>query len=94
MALNITYWTASRTNPNVPGGVISNESVAIGGSSAQSGATPANAMFVSIRAGGEDSRFRYDSANPTALSTDAGIGDGERLWLDAVPGFKLAAVQY
>lgn len=95
MALKITYWTASRYNPNVPGSVISSESVSISGTSAQSGATPANAVFVSLRnTETGDVNFAYDSANPTALATSGspGIASGERLWMDAFPAYKIAGI--
>ena len=97
MPLKITYWTASRWNPNIPGAAISNESVTISGTSAQSGATPANAVFVSIRStDSSDINYIYNSANPTALAAGgldhAGIGYGERLWEDAIPNFKIAGI--
>lgn len=95
MALKITYWTASRYNPNLPGAVISSESVTISASSAQSAATPENAVFVSLRnTESGDVNFLYNSINPTALATSAspGIASGERLWMDAVPTFKIAGI--
>jgi len=93
MPLKIIYWTASQWNQNVPGAVISSEALAISGTSAQSGVTPSNAMFISLRnteTGGV--AFKYDSANPTAVATGPGIGPQERLWLDAVPGNKVAGI--
>jgi hypothetical protein len=89
MALNITYWTASR-NPNMPGGVISSENVTISGTSAQSGATPNNAVYVSLMSD-VATRFLY-AANPTATTSDAGLAPYERVWLDAVPGNKFAGI--
>jgi hypothetical protein len=98
MPLKITYWTASR-DTNIPGVPIYSESLAISGTSAQSGATPANAMFTSIRnTETGDVNFDYSSSNPTANATvastnaSAGIGAGERLWMDAVPGNKIAGI--
>jgi hypothetical protein len=99
MALKITYWTASRLNPNIPGSVIYEESRTISSSSQQSGATPANAMFVSIRnTETGDVSYDYSSANPTAIATPASsntsltIATGERFWADAIPGYKFAAI--
>ena len=91
MALEITYWTASKSNPNVPGAVISAESLTISGTSAQSAATPANAVFVSINAT-EAARFDYGGTNPTASAADAYMASGERLWLDAVALNKVAGI--
>lgn len=91
MATQITYWTASRSNANIAGAVIADESLAIGASSAQSGATPANAVYISLVAG-EDMRFLYNSANPTALATSTFLAQGERIWLDAVAGYKVAGI--
>ena len=98
MPLKITYWTESR-NKNIPGAVISAESLAVSGTSARSGATPANAVFVSIRnTETGDVNFDYSGTAPTAVATtdsthaSAGIGTGERLFLDAVPGNKIAAI--
>jgi len=98
MPLRITYWTASRYNPNVPGAVISSEVRTISGTSAQSGATPPNAVFVSIRnTETGDVNYNYSSATSVAtadVSTpgDGGIGTGERLWFDAVPSYKVAGI--
>lgn len=99
MALKIAYWTASKYNPNIAGAPITSESLAISGTSAQSGATPANAVFVSIRnTETGDVNFDYSGSNPTALATVAtsgssvGIGSGERLWIDAVAGNKVAGI--
>lgn len=99
MALKVTYWTASKANPNVPGAVIYSESITISGTSAQSGATPANAVFITLRnTETGDVNFDYSGTNPTAVAaasssnTSAGIASGERLWLDAVPGNKVAGI--
>lgn len=92
MPLEITYWTGSAPeNENVAGTVISNEQRTLSGTSAQSGATPAGAVIVSIFAT-EAARFEYSSANPTAAATSTYIGASERLWLDAKEGFKIAGI--
>lgn len=91
MALEISYWTASRSNPNVPGAVISAETRSLSASSAQSGVTPANAVYVKINAT-EAARFEYSSANPTAAATSAYLASGEALWLDAVAAYKIAGI--
>jgi hypothetical protein len=99
MPLRITYWTASKYNPNVPGAVIYSESLAISGTSAQSGATPPNAVFVSLRnTETGDVNFAYDSASPTAVaavssaSATGGVAAAERIWLDAVSTYKVAGI--
>jgi len=97
MPLKITYWTASQYNSNVPGAPISSESVTISGTSAQSGATPANAVFISLRnTESGDVNYIYNSTNPTALAAGGlahgAIGTGERLWLDAIPTYKVAGI--
>lgn len=94
MALEISYWggAASGTGiENAAGRVISSESRTISGTSAQSGATPANARLVSIVAT-ENARYEYSSADPTAAAGSAYIGSGERLWVEARPGFKIAGI--
>lgn len=91
MALQISYWTASRVNPNLPGAPISGEALAVSGSSAMSGVTPANAMFVKLNAG-EATRIAYAGASSTATATSAFVGGGEVVWLDAAPGWKLAGI--
>jgi hypothetical protein len=93
MSLKITYWTGSKTNPNIAGAVILSESLTLSGTSAQSAATPTNAMYTSIYAT-ETCTFDYGGTNPTAdTTTDAFLGAGERVWLDAVPAFKVAGIQ-
>lgn len=95
MALKITYWAASR-NSNIAKAIISSETIALSSSSAQSGATPANADYVSVTAT-EVAAINYSGTNPTALAdasgTSAYMASGERLWLDAVSGFKIAGIQ-
>jgi len=97
MPLRVTYWTQSQYNQNLPGSPISTESITISGTTAQSGVTPPNAVFVSLRnTETGDVTFIYNSANPTALAAGGadhgGIGTGERIWLDAKPAFKVAGI--
>lgn len=92
MPFKISYWTASRSNNNIAGGGISSESLAISGTSAKSGATPANAVYVKISAT-EAGYFRYDSTDPTAITgTDYYLASGETMWLDAIPTYKVAGI--
>lgn len=93
MALEITYWGSRNDAKSAPGSIISSEQRTLSGSSAQSGATPESATFVSILAT-EKARFAY-GANPTAADTGANacIASGERLWLTAVPTYKIAGIQ-
>lgn len=95
MPAKISYWTASRTNPNITGSVVSSESLAVSATSAQSGVTPDNAVYLTIAAT-EAISINYSGANPTAIAgatgTSAYVAAGERLWLDAVPGFKIAGI--
>lgn len=90
MPLEITYWTKSGANANQAGSVISSEQRTVSGTSAQSTATPHPAKTVSIYAT-EAARFEY-AANPTASSASAYIGAGERLWIDAGGGNKIAGI--
>ena len=93
MSLEISYWTRSKLNPNIPGSCISSESRTLSASSAQSGATPTNADYVKLSAT-EACRFKYDSSNPSATSagTSAYLAAGEVAWLDAQAGFKVAGI--
>jgi len=99
MPLKVTWWTASKWNQNVPGAVIYGESVAISGTHAESGVTPQNAVFASIR-NTETGEVSFDysgaasvaNATPGSGNTSASIGAGERLWLDAAPGFKVSGI--
>jgi hypothetical protein len=96
MPLKITYLTGhAQTNNNVEGGVISSESLTISGTSAQSGATPNNAVLISIYAT-EAACFDYSGSNPTAIAAGTGtstyIGSGERRYLQAVSGNKVAGI--
>lgn len=92
MPLEITYWTGhAPENDNVAGKVISNEQRTLSGTSAQSGATPDGAVIVSIYAT-EAARYEYSSSNPTAAAGSTYIGAGERLWVDAIPAYKIAGI--
>jgi hypothetical protein len=86
MAFEIAYFTGSRDG--ALGGEISCESVAIGEDSAQSGATPSNAMIAVISATA-GARYIY-GADPTAHATSQYlIADLERR-IQAVPGAKFS----
>lgn len=89
-SLFITYWSGSdRNGGNLPGKAISSEVLAITGASAQSGATPEDALLVSICADAA-AVFLYDT-NPTAVSASSPyILANERLWLPARPGKLIA----
>ncbi len=91
MALEITYWSGDR-HWSAPNTAISSEQRTLSGSSAQSGATPAEVAWVSVLAT-EKARFAYGT-NPTV--TDAGasacIASGERLWFKAKEGYKVAGI--
>lgn len=90
MALFITYWTGSARNNLIAGAVVSDETLAVSASSAQSAVTPANADYLSIT-GDDNARFVY-GVDPTALVTSTFINAGERLWMDARPGYKVAGI--
>jgi guanyl-specific ribonuclease Sa len=94
MALNITYWTESRYNPNVAGGILSNETLAVSSTSAQTSVTPSNAVIVSISSTETSpAAFDYSGSDPTAsATTSALVLPGERLWIDAIPGNKIAGI--
>lgn len=93
MALEITYWVKSG-NGNIARAPVLSETRTLSGSSAQSGATPAGAQYVSITAT-EAARFAYGS-NPTATQAAGASGhylaSGERIWLDAIEGNKIAGI--
>lgn len=97
MPLEITYWaTANGTSSRAcPGDIVSSEQRTISGTSAQSGATPAGSIFMSIYAT-ENARFNYvpDTTVATAAAGANGsyIGAGERLWLPAKSGYKVGAI--
>lgn len=96
MPLKITYLTGhAPTNNNCEGSVISSESLTISGTSAQSGATPASAVLVTIYST-EAACFDYSSANPTAVAAGTGastyIGANERRFLEAKSGYKIAGI--
>lgn len=88
MALEISYWGGAYGNLPVPKHVVSSESLALSGSSAQSGAAPLVGTFLSLYAT-EDARFEIGS-DPTATSASAFIAAGERLWLLCEAGKKIA----
>lgn len=91
MPLEITYWTGRREARNAsPLAAVSSEQRTLSGTSAQSGATPDRAEFVSIVAT-ENARFAY-GADPTASSSSAYIMAGERLWLTAEARNKIAGI--
>ena len=91
MPLKIAYLAQSR-NQNMPGKVLSAESLTISGTSAQSAATPSNADYIKVTAT-ETSCFEYSSANPTAsATTSAYLAAGETIYLDAVSGYKVAGI--
>lgn len=89
--MEITYWTASKWNSNIPGSIIAAETLAISAVSAQSGLTPANAMFVSVYSD-VDGRVEYSSASPTASASSAFLPGGGTMWMDAVPGYEIAGI--
>lgn len=91
MTIEISYWTASLINPNIAGAEIAGtaESLSITGTSARSGVTPDNAVYILIEPT-EACRFSYASATSTAAATTPYRGSGKDIWLDAKPGFKVA----
>lgn len=96
MPLEITYWTERPDDISVAGQMISSEpSRTLSGTSAlTSGSTPDNAVWVSAYST-EAARIAYGSivgASPTASSSSAYIGAGERLWLTAAAGHKVAGI--
>lgn len=95
MALEITYYTASTVNENMYGIPISSETRTTSGTSAQSGATPANAVIVRIKCITAADRFAY-GANPTATATAGASGHylavGDVVDITAVPGNLIAAI--
>jgi len=89
--MEVSYFTASRTNPNIPGLPIAGESLVLSASSARTGATPANAVFVKVNAS-EACRVDYSGATSTAAATSASLAEGEVLWMDAMPGWTVAGI--
>jgi len=90
MPLEITYWTGVFNNGPIPEGDISSESRSLSGTSAQSAAAPTGAAIVSIYAT-EAARFAVGT-NPTASSTSAYVGAGERIWRPILVGQKIAGI--
>lgn len=87
----ITYWAGTRHEGAVPASAIASETLGVSGTSAQSGATPDAAEFVSIYSD-VAGNFAYDS-NPTASATTSHhIGANERIWFAARPGRKIAGI--
>lgn len=93
MPLEITYVAARGDDIPVLGGIISCEQRTVSGSSAQSGATPADAKLILIEAVTDKVRIAY-GANPTAVDngTFHYIPAGKDRWLTAVPGWKIAGI--
>lgn len=93
MSLEITYYTLGR-NKNCYGLPVSSETRSASGTSAQSGATPANAEVIRIRSSAGN-RYAYGS-NPTATATAGAnghyIGSGDVIDIAAVPGNKIAVI--
>jgi len=93
LSLEITYFCDAR-NLNIAGLPILSETRTISASSAQSGATPASAVYVSIYTTA-DVRYAYGS-NPTATAT-AGVNGhflaaGERKDLPATAAWIVAGI--
>lgn len=96
MPLKITYFSGhSRETPACVGTEISSENLAITATSAQSGATPDGAKIVLITAT-EAGYYRYGpqfTKTPTAITgTDQYLQSGTERWIDAWPGYKIAAI--
>jgi hypothetical protein len=93
MSLEITYY-AEGNNKNTYGLPISSETRTASASSAQSGATPANAEVIRI-ASTAANRYAYGS-NPTATATAGASGhylaSGAVIDIPAVSGWKLAVI--
>ena len=94
MSLEITYYSKSVSGLPMYGAPISSETRTASASSAQSGATPANADVIRI-ASTANNRFAY-GANPTATATagssDHYIASGQTIEIDAVSGNKIAVI--
>lgn len=91
MAAEITYWSARGDRQSAPQSIISSETRSTSGTSAQSGTTPEDAVLVSVVCVTAAIRIAYGS-NPTASASSAYMSAGERLWLTARPGQKIAAI--
>ena len=94
MSLEITYYSKSVTGLPCYGIPISSETRTASGTSAQSGATPANAEVIRIVSTAAN-RYAYGS-NPTATATAGASGhylaSGATIEIDAVSGNKLAVI--
>ena len=90
MPLEITYWTGTFRGAPVPEGDIISETRSLSGTSAQSGVAPAEAKLVSIYA--TEAARHAIGTNPTATSTSAYIGAGERIWRPIIAGHKIAGI--
>ena len=93
MSLEITYYTETR-NMNLYGQPISSETRTASASSAQSGATPSNAVIIRIKSTANN-RYAYGS-NPTATATAGASGhyiaSGDVIDIPAIPGYKIAVI--
>ena len=94
MSLEITYFAEAR-NENLYGLPILTETRSTSGTSAQSGATPTNAVIVRIKCITAADRYAYGS-NPTATASAGASGHyiaaGDIVDLPAVAGWKIAAI--
>src|SRR4249919_1819851 len=95
MALEITYFGACPFNENMYGLPILSETRTTSGTSAQSGATPSNAMIVRIKCITAADRYAYGT-NPTATATAGASGHylaiGDVVEIPAVSGNKIGAI--
>lgn len=95
MALEITYYTGSTINENMYGQPITSETRTTSGTSAQSAATPSNAVIIRIKCITAADRYAYGS-NPTATNTAGDNGHylavGDVVDITAVSGNKIAAI--
>jgi hypothetical protein len=90
MPLEITYWTGVYNNGPIPETDIISETRTLSGTSAQSGVAPRETTLVSIYA--TEAARHAIGANPTATSTSAYIGAGERIWRPLRPDQKIAGI--
>lgn len=93
MSLEITYYAAS-ANMNMYGLPILTETRTASGVSAQSGATPANASIIRLKATANN-RYAY-AANPTATAAAGASGhyiaSGDVIDIPAVSGNLVAVI--
>lgn len=91
MPAEITYWGRRSDAIAAPYSLMTSETLATSGSSAQSATAPEDADLVSIVC--TTAAIRIASGiNPTADSSSAYVCPNERIWLTSYPGLKLAAV--